>query len=69
VFNLLKKLYFITYTGYLILNDSSEYLGNEIRYKFYFCGNLFSFEGDIVLSKWVSCRWRRVGLLKITSFF
>jgi len=35
----------------LLLNDPSEYLGDEIRYEFRFCGNLFGFEGDTVLSK------------------
>jgi len=47
----------------------SEYLGDEIRYEFHSCGNLFDFEGDIVLSKRVFCGWRHVGLLKVTIIF
>jgi len=43
--------------------------GNEIRYKFCSCGNLFGFEGNIVLSKRVFCRWRHVELLKVTIIF
>jgi len=27
----------LVYTGYLILNDPPEYLGNEIRYEFRSC--------------------------------
>jgi len=41
----------ILYTECPILNDPPEYLGNEIRYEFRSCDNLFGFEGDIVLSK------------------
>jgi len=29
-----------------ILNDPPEYFGNEIRYEFRSCGNLFGFERD-----------------------
>jgi len=54
--------------GVSFLTDSPEYLGNERRYEFRSCGNLFSFERDIVLLKRVFCRWRRVELLKVIIF-
>jgi len=56
------------YTACPILNDSSEYLRNEIRYEFRSCGNLFGFEEDNILLKRIFCRWRRE-FLKITIIF
>jgi len=59
----------LRYTGCPILNNLLEYLGNKIRYKFCSCVDMFGFVGDIVLSKRVFCRWRRIGLLKVIIIF